>query len=283
MQDPFDFAPKIPKFTVIGNPIAHSKSPQIHQLFAQQFDLNIEYGTTLGESGGFNQAAQHFKASGGKGMNVTVPFKLEAHRLCDDLTARGDLAGAVNTLWFSDDGKVHGDNTDGVGLYRDITHNLNCSLEDKRVLLIGAGGAVGGVLQPLLEANPVALVVANRTEGKAIELAELFESLGPISSSSLKNLAGQQFDVLINGTTASLHGELPDLAKDLCASNSLAYDMMYAAQPTLFMKWALNDGADSVSDGLGMLVEQAAEAFSIWNGFTPNTQPVIERLRQGIT
>ena len=281
MHDPFDFAPKIPKFTVIGNPIAHSKSPQIHQLFAQQFDLDIEYGTTLGESGGFNQAVQHFKAINGKGMNVTVPFKLEAHRLCDELTERGDLAGAVNTLNFSDDGKVHGDNTDGIGLLRDITQNLGCELTDKRVLVIGAGGAVRGVLQPLLEAKPSTLVVANRTEGKAIDLAELFKPIGPISSSSLKNLAGQQFDVLINGTAASLHGELPELPRGLCAQGALAYDMMYAAQPTLFMKWALSDGATLVSDGLGMLVEQAAEAFSIWNGVTPNTTPVIARLRQG--
>ncbi len=281
MHDPFDFTVKVPKFTVIGNPIEHSKSPQIHQLFASQFGLTIEYSTTLGESGGFNQAAQHFKASGGKGLNVTVPFKLDAFALCDQLTPRSKLAGAVNTLWFSDDGKINGDNTDGIGMLRDITQNIGFEIQDKDVLVIGAGGAVRGVLQPLLEAVPKSLTVANRTEGKAIDLAALFKDTGTIIASSLRGLTASQFDLIINGTASSLHGELPDVPKGICREGSLAYDMMYAAQPTLFMKWALNDGATQASDGLGMLVEQAAEAFNIWNGQFPNTQPVIEALRQG--
>ncbi|MFT7661282.1 MAG: shikimate dehydrogenase [Gammaproteobacteria bacterium] len=281
MQDPFDFAPKVPKFTVIGNPIAHSKSPQIHQMFARQFSMHIEYNTTLGESGGFNQAAQHFKASGGQGLNVTVPFKLDAFALCDQLSQRAELAGAVNTLWFSDDGKIQGDNTDGIGMLRDITQNIGFDVAGKNVLVIGAGGAVRGVLEPLLEAMPASLTVANRTEGKAIELAELFEGVGTIISSSLKALEGSQFDLVINGTAASLSGELPEIPKGLCKNQALAYDMMYAAQPTIFMKWALADGAAQASDGLGMLVEQAAEAFSIWNKQFPDTKPVIEALRQG--
>ncbi len=277
-DDLFDFSPKVRQFTVVGNPIEHSKSPQIHQLFAQQFDLRIDYGTTLGEVGGFNQAVQHFEASGGAGLNVTVPFKLDAFHLADQLTPRAEFAGAVNTLWF-DGGKIHGDNTDGIGLLNDITNNIGFDLAGKRILLLGAGGAVRGILQPLLEAGPSELVIANRTEGKAIDLAQLFEPHGSVKASTFKALEDQQFDVVINGTAASLQGELPPLPQDCFKPEALAYDLMYAAQPTLFMKWASNAGATHCHDGLGMLVEQAAEAFFIWNQHRPSTAPVISALR----
>ena len=281
MNDPFDFKPAPAKFTVIGNPIEHSLSPQIHQLFAMQRGINLEYTKTLGEAGGFNQAVQHFMASGGKGLNVTVPFKLEAFALCDQLSDRAKLAGAVNTMWFSD-GKIQGDVTDGEGLVRDIEHNQGISLAAKRVLVIGAGGAVRGVLQPLLEAAPAELLICNRTRGKAMELAEMFSAYGPIRELEMKALLDEQFDVVINGTAASLGNTLPAVPSSIFSEDAFVYDMMYARQPTVFMKWALDNGAARTADGLGMLVEQAAAGFAIWHGVEVETAPVIEALRQGV-
>jgi len=281
MNDPFDFDPKPLQFTVIGNPIEHSLSPQIHQQFAMQAGVRLEYGKTLGEAGGFNQAVQHFMASDGRGMNVTVPFKLEAFKLCDETTPRAQLAGAVNTLWFKD-GKIIGDVTDGTGLLRDIQSNHDFSVRGKRVLVIGAGGAVRGVLQPLLEAGPRELLICNRTQGKAMDLADLFAGLGPIKAVDMKALQGEQFDLVINGTAASLGNALPDVSPDIFAGGAVVYDMMYARQPTVFMKWALDKGAVQAIDGLGMLVEQAAAGFEIWHGREVDTRPVIESLRQGV-
>jgi len=281
MNDPFDFTPAPLQFTVIGNPIVHSLSPQIHQLFAMQTGVRLEYSKTLGEAGGFNQAVQHFMASGGKGLNVTVPFKLEAFSLCDELSERARLAGAVNTLWF-EGSKIHGDVTDGVGMVHDIEVNHGVAIKGRRVLVIGAGGAVRGVLQPLLEASPAELIICNRTRGKAMELAELFSSYGPIQEIEMKALAGEGFDIVINGTAASLGNELPAVPADIFASGAFVYDMMYARQPTVFMKWALEHGAREAADGLGMLVEQAAAGFEIWHGRKVQTGPVIEALRQGV-
>ena len=281
MNDPFDFDPKPLQFTVIGKPIEHSLSPQIHQQFAMQAGVRLEYGKTLGEAGGFNQAVQHFMASDGRGMNVTVPFKLEAFKLCDEITPRAQLAGAVNTLWF-DKGKICGDMTDGMGLLRDVQSNHGFSIQDRRVLVIGAGGAVRGVLQPLLEAAPRELLICNRTRGKAIELADLFADLGPIRSVDMKALQGEQFDLVINGTAASLGNAVPDVSPDIFSGGAFAYDMMYSRQPTVFMKWALDNGATKVVDGLGMLVEQAAAGFKIWHDREVDTRPVIESLRQGV-
>lgn len=281
MNDPFDFNPAPAQFTVIGNPIEHSLSPQIHQLFAIQAGINLEYSKTLGEAGGFSQAVQHFMASGGKGLNVTVPFKLEAFDLCDQVSDRAKLAGAVNTIWFADR-KIQGDVTDGEGLVRDIEHNQGVSLVDKRVLVIGAGGAVRGVLQPLLEASPAELLICNRTRGKAMELAKLFAAFGPIREVEMKSLADQGFDVVINGTAASLGNALPAVPSSIFSQGAFVYDMMYARQPTAFMKWALDHGATRAVDGLGMLVEQAAAGFTIWHGVEVETAPVIEALRQGV-
>jgi len=281
MNDPFDFKPKPLQFTAIGNPIAHSLSPEIHHQFAQQAGIDLEYTKTLGEAGGFNQAVQHFMASGGNGINVTVPFKLEAFELCDQLSARARVAGAVNTLWFNS-GEICGDVTDGIGLVRDIEHNQGVSIKGKRMLVIGAGGAVRGVLQPILEAGPRELVICNRTQGKAIDLAALFETYGPIRAMAMNALQGEKFDIVINGTAASLGNELPTVPASLFHETSFVYDMMYARQPTIFMKWALDNGAEKAADGLGMLVEQAAAGFEIWHGVKVQTTPVIAALRQGV-
>lgn len=281
MNDPFDFNPAPARFTVIGNPIEQSLSPQIHQLFAMQAGVSLEYSKTLGEAGGFNQAVQHFMANGGKGLNVTAPFKLEAFNLCDQLSARAKLAGAVNTMWFTDN-EIHGDVTDGEGLLRDIERNQGVSLAGKRVLVMGAGGAVRGVLQPLLEAGPAELLICNRTRGKAMELAKLFATYGPIREREMNSLADELFDVVINGTAASLGNDLPAVPSNIFSKDTFVYDMMYARQPTVFMKWALDHGAARAADGLGMLVEQAAAGFVIWHGLEVDTAPVIEALRQGV-
>jgi len=281
MNDPFDFKPKPLQFTVIGNPVEHSLSPQIHQLFAQQLGIDLLYSKTLGEAGGFNQAVQHFMASGGKGINVTVPFKLEAFELCDQLTDRARVAGAVNTLWF-ESGEIYGDVTDGAGMLHDIEQNHAALVQGKRVLLIGAGGAVRGVLQPLLEASPEELIISNRTEGKAIDLAQLFVGYGKIRAVAMNALGGEHFDIVINGSASSLGNALPAVPASVFHGASFVYDMMYARKPTIFMKWALEQGAGKAADGLGMLVEQAAVGFEIWHGVKVETAPVIAVLRQGV-
>jgi shikimate dehydrogenase len=281
MNDPFDFKPKPLQFTAIGNPIEHSLSPEIHQLFAQQANISLEYTKTLGEAGGFNQAVQHFMATGGKGMNVTVPFKLEACKLCDQISDRARLAGAVNTIWF-EAGNIHGDVTDGIGMVRDIEHNQGVKIQGSRVLVIGAGGAVRGVLQPMLEAFPKEIVICNRTQGKAIELVDLFARYGTIRAVAMNALEGESFDIVINGTAASMGHQLPAVPVSVFHGARFVYDMMYARQPTIFMKWALDNGAEKAVDGLGMLVEQAAAGFEIWHGVKVQTAPVIATLRQGV-
>lgn len=267
------------RYAVFGNPVAHSKSPRIHQLFARQFGIEIDYQAIEAPLDGFADAISAFRDAGGKGCNVTVPFKQEAWQLANTRSGRAELAGAVNTLRFEEDGTVFGENTDGVGLLRDLTLNLDTKLFDQRILVIGAGGAVRGILGPLIEQAPKKLVVANRTIEKAIELAKLFSTIGPIEPSGFAQLAGQKFDVVINGTAASLSGEVPPIPVDCFADGALAYDLMYASEPTPFMAWASEHGAARVVDGLGMLVEQAAESFSLWLGKQPDTTEVIAALR----
>ena len=262
----------------MGNPVAHSKSPQIHAAFAAQTGAPIHYGLCAVEPGHFPESVQAFRAAGGRGCNITVPFKQEAFELADNLSARARQAGAVNTLSFSDSAGILGDNTDGTGLLRDMQDNLGWEPGGKRVLLLGAGGAVRGVLGPLLEAGPAQLVIVNRTAARAAELARLFADKGPVSGYGYVALTGQ-FDILINGTSASLQDELPPLSPDHLAPGCQCYDMMYADQPTPFMHWALEQGAAEVADGQGMLVEQAAESFQIWRGIRPQTTTVIESLR----
>ena len=279
MPSVFDFDAPPDQYAVMGNPIAHSKSPRIHALFAKQTGQRLVYTAIQVDHGGFQQALGNFQASGGKGLNVTVPFKREAWELVDERSARAQRAGAVNTIALRADGVLFGDNTDGAGLIRDLRDNSGATLTGQRVLILGAGGAVRGVLAPLLEERPALLIIANRTADRATELAQEFSALGPVSGCGFDALPGKQFDLLINGTSASLHGDLPPLPDDVLTPGAFCYDLMYGAQPTVFMRWAQQHGAAKVLDGLGMLVEQAAEAFFVWRGIRPHTVPVITQLR----
>ena len=271
------------RYAVMGNPIAHSKSPFIHRRFAAETGEPVAYDALLVEPGGFAAAVERFRAGGGRGLNVTVPFKEEAFALSSRRSARAQRAGAVNTLWF-DGAAVCGDNTDGVGLVRDLTCNLAAGIEARSVLLLGAGGAARGVIGPLLDERPQRLVIANRTTERAVELARRFEGQGPVSAAALdalaaEVLAGGGFDLIVNATAASLAGDLPPLAGGALRAGGVAYDMAYAAHPTPFVEWGAGEGAATAVDGLGMLVEQAAESFRLWRGLEPRTGPVIDALR----
>lgn len=277
MSDLFDFEQRQDQYGVMGNPITHSKSPQIHTLFAQQTHQHLAYSAIHVDLGGFAQAVGNFDASGGKGLNITVPFKQEAYALVDEHSARAERAGAVNTIKFEKN-RRYGDNTDGVGLVNDLTQNHRIEMRGKRILLMGAGGAARGVLAPLLECSPAQLVIANRTPDKAVELAAAFADMGKVRGCGYHELDDQRFDIVINATAASLQGELPPLPETLLADNAVCYDMMYG-KLTPFMEWARAHGAAQVLDGLGMLVEQAAESFYLWRGVRPQTAPVIALLR----
>lgn len=278
------------RYAVMGNPVGHSKSPTIHRMFAGQFKENIDYTAIQVEPGGFARAVDRFRATGGRGLNVTVPFKLEAYRLADLHTDLAEKAQAANTLRFNRDGRIEAHNTDGLGLVRDLARLLGVDWRDpvgrcpkrafqgKSVLVLGAGGAVRGVLAPLLECAPDSVVIANRTVARAKELERLFGN-PPISACGLHDLAGQGFDIVINGTSASLQGEVPLLPQEIFSAGALAYDMMYGDRPTPFMEWARQNGAACVSDGLGMLVEQAAESYYFWRGMRPDTAAVMKALR----
>ncbi len=264
------------RYVVIGNPIAHSRSPDIHAHFAAQTGQNLIYERLLAPLDGFAQAVSDFIRQGGKGANVTVPFKLEAHALATSLTERARVAGAVNTLKF-EDGAILGDNTDGIGMVVDIVRNADVTIAGKRILLFGAGGAARGVLLPLIHEHPAELVIANRTVAKAIELTSQFAQHGRIGASTFEALQGA-FDVVINATSASLAGDVPPVSPTVFGKNAFVYDMMYGKTPTAFMRFAHSHGAQ-VRDGLGMLVEQAAESFFLWRGIRPDTAPVFAALR----
>jgi shikimate dehydrogenase len=280
MSDIFDFGKQVDDYAVMGNPVTHSKSPRIHALFAEQTGQSVNYTAIQVDLGGFDQAVGNFAANGGKGLNITVPFKQEAWQLVDERSDRAERAGAVNTIKF-ENGKLFGDNTDGIGLVNDLKVNNQVVLKGKRILLMGAGGAARGVLLPLLVEQPSALVIVNRTATRAIELAEQYSDLGNISGCGYEKLVDEApFDVIINATAASLKGELPPLPDNIVAEGACCYDMMYGTEPTTFMQWAREHDADKVLDGLGMLVEQAAESFVIWRGARPNTHVVIELLRK---
>ncbi|MDD5242351.1 MAG: shikimate dehydrogenase [Sulfuricella sp.] len=267
------------RYAVVGNPIAHSKSPLIHAEFARQTGQDMAYTAVLAPLDGFSTVAKQFQKEGGKGLNVTVPFKQDAWKLATKLTDRAQLAEAVNTLKFEADGTILGDNTDGAGLTRDIGDNQGISFEGKRVLLMGAGGAARGVLLPLLLKKPAQLVIANRSPEKAVELTQHFAPYGSIEGGDYARLAGRQFDIVINATSASLSDQLPPLPAGVFATGALAYDMMYGKGLTPFLQFAKNNGAAFLADGLGMLVEQAAESFLLWRGIRPQTQPVIAQLK----
>ncbi|SHG36387.1 shikimate dehydrogenase [Massilia sp. CF038] len=265
------------RYCVIGNPVAHSKSPLIHAAFALQTGQQLVYERCLAPLDGFGATVTALVAAGCKGANVTVPFKLEAATLASALTARARAAGAVNTLHFLD-GEIVGDNTDGAGLVADIVRNALCPLAGKRVLLLGAGGAARGALLPLLAEQPASLVIANRTVASAQALATAAASDGaPVSASTFEALHGR-FDVIVNATAASLAGTVPPVPETVFGPGTLALDMMYGNEPTPFMAFAGAHGAVT-RDGLGMLVEQAAEAFFVWRGVRPQTGAVLQQMR----
>jgi shikimate dehydrogenase len=262
------------RYAVIGNPVAHSKSPWIHAQFAVQTGERIAYEALLAPLDGFAATVAAFRVAGGKGSNVTLPFKGEACALATDLSERARAAQAVNTLVFSGAG-IRGDNTDGVGLVRDLADNLSFAIAGRRILLAGAGGAARGVLLPLLAERPEALVIANRDAGKAHALARAFPG---VEACAYADLAGQRFDLVINATSAGLTDAALPLPPRLFLGEAMAYDMVYG-RDTAFLRAARGDGAARTADGLGMLVEQAAESFFLWRGVRPATAPVLAALR----
>ena len=267
------------KYAVIGNPIAHSRSPEIHAAFARQTGEAIEYGRILGNPDDFAGDVRRFLAEGGRGLNVTVPFKEQAWRLADELSPRAHTAGAVNTLILLENHRLRGDNTDGVGLVRDLTVNQGFRIEGKRILMLGAGGAVRGVMRPLLEQRPKRVIIANRTAAKAYSLAQGLSEYGQVAGCGLDELEGLRFDLIINGTAAGLSDQVPDIPGAVLGKGGWCYDMLYSRQATAFQRWGRKQGAARSLDGLGMLVEQAAESFYLWRGVLPETAPVITMLR----
>ena len=267
-------------YAVIGNPIHHSKSPLIHAEFAKQTGQDMDYIAKEIPIDGLVAGLKQLASEGFKGINVTVPFKEQVWQAVDGKSPEATLAGAVNTVSFREDGSLYGDNTDGTGLCRDLTENHHITLANKRILLLGAGGAARGVIQPLLSYNPRQLVIANRTISKADQLAALFAEFGDTQGCGFEALTGQ-FDIIINATAASLQGEVPPLADDILSESGICYDMMYSDIDTAFIAWAKQHGAAKAIDGLGMLVEQAAVAFRIWRGLDLelDTQAVIKLLR----
>lgn len=265
------------RYAVIGNPIGFSKSPLIHGMFAQATGQDIEYTAIEGPLGGFAGAVDAFRAAGGLGLNITAPFKLDAFAYATERSGRAQLAGAANAMKF-EGARVLAENFDGVGLVRDVTHNLGCPLKGKRVLLLGAGGAARGALLPFLEQEPAELVIANRSVDKAHELAAIGARQGRVRGCSYAELEGQNFDVVFNATSASLRAELPPVPATVFANCSLAYELAYAKGLTPFLRLAHNAGVKHLADGVGMLAEQAAEAFAWWRGVRPDTRAVIDKL-----
>jgi shikimate dehydrogenase len=266
------------RYAVVGNPIAHSRSPFIHTEFARQTGQDLQYERLLAPLDGFRATVENFRAAGGQGVNVTLPFKLEAFELAEERSARATDARAANTLKFNGS-TLYCDNTDGVGLLRDIETNLGFALQGCSMLLMGAGGAAQGVIGPLLGVKPDRLVIANRTLDKAQRLLQQFAGRGPLFVSAYTDLEGQRFDVVINATSAGLSSSAPLLPDGVFARGALAYDMMYGKGALPFLEQARRSGAARVADGIGMLVEQAAESFFIWRGVRPQTRPVIAALQ----
>ncbi|MDC0610856.1 shikimate dehydrogenase [Vibrio sp.] len=270
----------VDKYAVFGNPIGHSKSPYIHTLFARQTNQHMEYTAELAPIDGFRQSVTEFFAQGGRGCNVTVPFKEDAFQFADQLTERAKLAGAVNTLKKLDDGGVLGDNTDGEGLVQDLLlHRV--PLKGAKVLIIGAGGAARGVIKPLLDQGPSSITITNRTFAKAQQVASLFTSFGEVAALPLDEVV-DKYDVIINSTSASLGGELPKVSPTIFTDRSVSYDMMYGKGMTVFNQWAVENGCAHAYDGLGMLVGQAAESYMVWRGYRPGTKQILSELRRNL-
>ena len=268
------------RYAVFGHPINHSKSPLIHQLFAKQTQQHISYEAQDVPAESFDDALKSFFDHGGKGLNCTVPLKELAWQRADKLSDRAQLSKAVNTLALQDDGSLWGDNTDGLGLVADLMVNHDISLAHKNILILGAGGASRGIIAPLIAQSPTQIVIANRTIHKATQLSDEFSQLGNISGCGYESLNGQEFDLILNATSASLTGQLPPLGDKLLSPNGCCYDLAYGNEPTAFVIWGLNHQASKSLDGLGMLVEQAAEAFLIWRGVRPETRNIITLLNK---
>jgi len=270
----------IDQYAVFGSPIGHSLSPYIHKQFAEKTGEELSYRAEEVNAENFEQAVNAFFLSGGRGLNCTVPLKELAYQRADELTERARLSGAVNTLALNENGVLLGDNTDGLGLITDLCEVLKIPVQGKRVLILGAGGATRGILEPLLQANPQLLWLANRTIEKARVLAAEFSDVGSINAVQYSELTGKQFDLVINATSASLGGELPPLPDNLLADKAVCYDLAYGKEPTIFVKWGEANGAAKSVDGLGMLVEQAAHAFKLWRGVMPDTKGIREEIRK---
>lgn len=266
---------KIDQYAVIGNPIEHSKSPDIHLLFADQTGEHLNYKKMLAEEDKFSQVVTEFFTNGGKGLNVTVPFKNDACEFVDELTEYAKNAGAVNTIYKNESGKFIGANTDGIGLLRDLKKSLRVQIINKKILIVGAGGATQGIVEPLLHEQPSELLIANRTASKAEAIAEQFKEFGPnvsnIKACALNEIPKQPYDLVLHATSAGLQGNNVELPVEIIGSNTCCYDLLYSDQDTPFMQWAKSYHAEKVVDGFGMLLEQAAEAFYIWRGIRPDT------------
>ncbi|HEX5340221.1 MAG TPA: shikimate dehydrogenase [Gammaproteobacteria bacterium] len=263
------------RYAVIGHPVAHSRSPQIHAEFARLTGQPVHYDRIEAAPEQFTAALREFLASGGRGLNVTQPFKEEAFALCHVRTPRAERAHSVNTLYVHDDSTLVGDNTDGAGLVTDLRRNNQITIHGRRILVLGAGGAARGILPALLNEKPALIRCVNRTPQRARHLAAVFHSEGNVSGGGFDELHAASFDIVINATSASLHGELPPLPRDLLEPGALCYDLAYAERPSLFMHWAEQEGAALVLDGWGMLVEQAAESFFVWRGVRPPTATLL--------
>ena len=270
----------VDRYAVVGNPVAHSKSPLIQEAFARATGQRMRYERLLAPLDGFDQTVRTFVEANGRGLNVTIPFKLQAFALARERSTRAQSARACNTLAWRGD-HWFGDNTDGAGVVRDLTRNLGETIAGRKLLVLGAGGAARGIAGALLAERPLRLLIANRTHAKAVDLAAQFERDGPIGAAALASLSGQQFDIVVNATSLGLGTSVPTglWPHRLFAAQALAYDLIYADQTTPFLQWARGEGAARTADGLGMLIEQAAESFCLWRGIRPDTGPVFRMLR----
>jgi shikimate dehydrogenase len=266
------------QYGVVGHPINHSWSPFIHGLFAKQTAQSLVYRLYDIAPGDFRAQVLEFFTRGGRGLNVTVPHKEAAAELANELTARADRAGAVNTLKMLEGDTLLGDNTDGHGLITDLRQNLALTITNERILILGAGGATRGVIEPLLSLGPTELVIANRSPDRAVNLASLFSDLGPVRGCGFEDAGDDPFDLVINATAAGLTGSVPNIDSSAIASHTVCYDMSYSKTATPFVTWAIEQGCARAHKGWGMLVEQAAESFTLWRGVRPNTEPVLTAL-----
>lgn len=269
------------RFAVFGHPISHSRSPEIHARFAEQTRVSLEYRAIDVPIEDFSNRLSAFRETGGVGLNCTLPLKEVAFRACQSLSEAARLSGAANTLLWTQNNQLHGDNTDGTGLVRDLTENLGLLLENQSVLILGAGGATRGIIYPLLKAGVASLWIANRSEPRALDLLNQFEGHGPLKATGFDALEAHHFDLILNATSASLAGHLPPVPDGILSPGGNCYDLAYGKDPTPFVLWGQKQGARLSADGIGMLVEQAAEAFFIWHGLRPDTAPVIKALSGG--